>query len=888
MQHKLRFLALSASILALTACTGGGGGSSGGGGGGGLQPPQAINYGSLDFSFQPCGEVTPAMPQTSGGDPTTWSIEPALPSGLTFSVLTGEISGTPDVVTADATYMVTASNPAGSTSVQIQLEVALEVPSFNYPLLPDELGQGVRTKFTPVFQSGRGSSFALTAGELPVGVTLDSATGEIEGVPIALETVAFEITSTDCAGQTSSRNYTLDVVPPFARGLILADGGSGTLTNFWRRPTGGDLIPNGWQWSGPGISHVNVHPWGWYAFISNGARIDVHRLKLFSDELEAASGSETLDGNVTSMACTPDGRFFYATTDAGTLWSYSVAVDTGALSALPSGSLTLGNGPCDLVCSPDGHTLYATLEIDGTIAIVDLDPTTGFPGAVGYVNSVVGACDLTISPDGERIYTAGGPSGQLLGYDVTPATGALAPLSWSPASVAPLGEITLSITPDSSRLYVASDAGNAIRMFSLDALTGAPVALSPATVPGLAPVAHLEVEPRGTQVYAALTDGRLLVYDIESNGQLKFAEVGVHLRGTSLADFDFVRGHVPYRLVTENVYATSVSSDAVYEYSFDSTTGTLVDLPGTPFGTGGVDPRTVSVHPYSEHLIVAHGNATGSPALSVHALDGTGLMQAGTAVGAERNNAGLAFDPSGRRAYLASNGTTGPSIVRYNFNATTGALDPVGANTVSGFLWPPAVHPTGRMLAVPDTAGDELEVFSIDPQSGALTYRGNVRTNAIDPFRCVFDASGRFLFTGHIGSPRMAVHSVNLATGMLTPVAGSPFLTTIHPLVMSLSPDGRRMMIADTANATWSCYAVDQDPSNATLDGTLSLVGSGTQSNMALLRFDATSTKLLWVNSGTQELVCSPIDAPGVLGTPLSSAPIGTSITSMDMRNRAR
>jgi len=495
---------------------------------------------------------------------------------------------------------------------------------------------------------------------------------------------------------------------------------------------------------------------------------------------------------------------------------------------------------------------------------------------------------LTISPDGERLYTAGGPSGQLLGYDVTPAIGALAPLPWSPASVAPLGEITLSITPDSSRLYVASDAGNAIRMFSLDALTGAPVALSPATVPGLAPVAHLEVEPRGTQVYAALTDGRLLVYDIESNGQLKFAEVGVHLRGTSLADFDFVRGHVPYRLVTENVYATSVSSDAVYEYSFDSTTGTLVDLPGTPFGTGGVDPRTVSVHPYSEHLIVAHGNATGSPALSVHALDGTGLMQAGTAVGAERNNAGLAFDPSGRRAYLASNGTTGPSIVRYNFNATTGALDPVGANTVSGFLWPPAVHPTGRMLAVPDTAGDELEVFSIDPQSGALTYRGNVRTNAIDPFRCVFDASGRFLFTGHIGSPRMAVHSVNLATGTLTPVAGSPFLTTIHPLVMSLSPDGRRMMIADTANATWSCYAVDQDPSNATLDGTLSLVGSGTQSNMALLRFDATSTKLLWVNSGTQELVCSPIDAPGVLGTPLSSAPIGTSITSMDMRNRAR
>jgi 6-phosphogluconolactonase (cycloisomerase 2 family) len=326
-------------------------------------------------------------------------------------------------------------------------------------------------------------------------------------------------------------------------------------------------------------------------------------------------------------------------------------------------------------------------------------------------------------------------------------------------------------------------------------------------------VAHLEVEPRGSQLYVALTNGRLLVYDIELDGTLAFAEVGVHLRGTSLADFDFVRGHVPYRLVTENVYATSVANDAVYEYSFDTNTGELLDLPATPFGTGGVDPRTVSVHPYSEHLVVAHGNSTGAPALSVHALDAGGLIQAGVNQGAERNNAGLAFDPSGRRAYMSSNGTNGPVVVRYEFNAATGMLDPMGTTTsIGGFLWPPAVHPTGRLLAIPDTTGDELEVFSIDPQTGALTQRTSVPTGGIDPFRCVFDASGRFVFTAHIGSTTIAAHAINLTTGTLTPVAGSPFPTGIHPLVMSLSPDGRSMMIADTANAAWRWIRIRATP----------------------------------------------------------------------------
>lgn len=48
-----------------------------------------------------------------------YSISPALPAGMSLNSITGEISGTPAVYTPETTYIVTASNAAGSTGCTI-------------------------------------------------------------------------------------------------------------------------------------------------------------------------------------------------------------------------------------------------------------------------------------------------------------------------------------------------------------------------------------------------------------------------------------------------------------------------------------------------------------------------------------------------------------------------------------------------------------------------------------------------------------------------------------------------------------------------------------------------------------------------------------------------
>jgi hypothetical protein len=67
--------------------------------------------------------IHPNIPSNAGSPATSYSITPALPTGLALSSSTGVVTGIPTAVSPSANYTVTGTNSAGSTTVPLNITV---------------------------------------------------------------------------------------------------------------------------------------------------------------------------------------------------------------------------------------------------------------------------------------------------------------------------------------------------------------------------------------------------------------------------------------------------------------------------------------------------------------------------------------------------------------------------------------------------------------------------------------------------------------------------------------------------------------------------------------------------------------------------------------------
>ena len=197
----------------------------------------------------PGGTVGTSYSQTvsaSGGN-GTYSLSlsaGALPAGLTFNALTGVISGTP-VAAATSNFTITATDGNGAIGSR-SYSVTVNSPiSVNPATLPSG------TVGTPYGQTVSGSggngsyTYAVSAGSLPAGLSLNASTGVITGTPGSAASSTFTVTATDGNGATGSRIYTVAVnaavavnpssLPGGTVGLaysqtLTATGGNGSYT----------------------------------------------------------------------------------------------------------------------------------------------------------------------------------------------------------------------------------------------------------------------------------------------------------------------------------------------------------------------------------------------------------------------------------------------------------------------------------------------------------------------------------------------------------------------------------------------------------------------------------------------------------------------------------
>jgi len=116
------------------------------------------------------------------------------------------------------TFTYTATNPGGTSAPATVTVTVLPRPPLAFMpadgALPDATaGDG----YTQAITASNGTapySYAITAGALPAGMTLNPSTGTISGTGTVVTDASFSVTATDGLGFTGTAAYTLRVSPP--------------------------------------------------------------------------------------------------------------------------------------------------------------------------------------------------------------------------------------------------------------------------------------------------------------------------------------------------------------------------------------------------------------------------------------------------------------------------------------------------------------------------------------------------------------------------------------------------------------------------------------------------------------------------------------------------
>ena len=300
-------------------------------------------------------------------------------------------------------------------------------------------------------------------------------------------------------------------------------------------------------------------------------------------------------------------------------------------------------------------------------------------------------------------------------------------------------------------------------------------------------------------VYVGSTNGQISIFTLDTAlGKLTLVKSVAAGNYPSFVAFDPTFAHL---------YAVNEPDGKLASFGVDPQTGDLTFL--NRVDSGGAAPAFVSVDHSGKYLLVANYNGGTTRVLPIRADGSLGAPSDDKSPGT--NSHMILTDPGNLFAFVLNKGSD--TITQYAFDATSGTLTP---NSVPSVMTATgsgprhlAFHPNGKYAYVIAETDDTLSAYGYDAKLGRLTFLESKSTLPAgengDSNTCaevVVAPSGKFVYGSNRGHDSIVRFSIDSDTGRLTFLDTTPSGGNV-PRSFTLSADGELMLVAnESGNVT--------------------------------------------------------------------------------------
>jgi len=173
-------------------------------------PPSAVEMGL---------QVSVSLAAVGGAQPYKWSVSSGgLPQGLALDPSAGTIAGTPTQAGTIQFTLMAADNTNQTATRQCTMDVRPALTISTSSLATSITG----STYSDTLAASGGQPpyiWSTTAGSLPPGLSLNAATGQITGTPVAAGTFAFTVQAIDNIGAQTTKDLAITI----SQGLTIPD-----------------------------------------------------------------------------------------------------------------------------------------------------------------------------------------------------------------------------------------------------------------------------------------------------------------------------------------------------------------------------------------------------------------------------------------------------------------------------------------------------------------------------------------------------------------------------------------------------------------------------------------------------------------------------------------